>query len=344
MKILIVNLMQIGDLVLTTSVFEALRKKFPNAFIAAAVNKSFAQLVDYNPFLDRVFHVDKSSWRNFFTNLSEIRALEFDFAFNFNRSERASALAALSNAKRIAGYSKPGFALMFSRVDLNLNRQMHQVFSNFHVLNNAGLDVEPCRTFINVPDDISKRVHNLWLKHFNQNDNVIAFNVGASWASKRWLPQYFAQLANMLTLRNYHIAFVGSKADLPIVNECLSFISDKRNVHVFTGKFSLLELTAFFDHCNLIVTNDSGPMHIAVARNRPTLSFFGSSPVTGFYPFHSDSVLLKSKAPCHPCYKHSCPRRDLLCMALIRPQLAFLAAIFILSRSNSDFSFNPIIF
>lgn len=309
MKILIVNLMQIGDLVLTTPVFRALKSAHPDFFLAAAVNKNFAELVRFNPFLNQVFEVDKSSWTNSLKVIRAIRAGHFDLCINLNRSERACAAATLSGATRIVGYAKPPFSLFFDTVCPNLKRSVHQVISHFKVLDAAGFHLPLAKSDVFIGNTTLEPLP----------DNIIAFNVGASWPSKRWLPCYFASVANHFLNRGFHVAFLGSKADSPIVDECLAFIPDKSNVLVLTGKLSLLELAAFFDKCRLLVSNDSGPLHIAAARDCPAVSIFGSSPTIGFAPWNHNHVIIKSPAPCHPCYQHSCPT-DFKCMSLIRAE------------------------
>ena len=311
MKILVVNLMQIGDLVLTTPIFRALRQALPNDFIAAAVNKDFAQLLQFNPFINRLFTVDKRSLKSLLSTIHAVRLERFDICLNLNRSERASALAALSYAKRIVGYSKPGFSLLFNEVVPNLKRDIHQVISHFNALDKAGFHLPLAKSDVFIGDT------NLNLPC----NNIVAFNVGASWQSKRWLPEYFANVADDFINRGFHVAFLGSKADLPIVDDCLSFMKGKPII--LTGKLSLLQLAAFFDHCQLLISNDSGPMHIAAARDCKALSIFGSSPTIGFAPWNANHAIIKATVPCHPCYRHICPLNGvdfMRCMKSITPQ------------------------
>lgn len=338
MKILVVNFMQIGDLILTTPVFRALRNACPDAFLAAAVNKAFAELVSNNPCLNQVFQLDKSSWKSFFSLLRQVRALHFDLCINLNRSERASAFAALSGAKSIIGYAKPPFSFLFNEVLINKNQEMHQVFAHFRVLNVAGFtDLKHNGLEIFLPKTATDFASNFFCKHFPANAKVIAFNIGASWSSKRWPPHYFAQVAESFLMRGFHVVFLGSKSDLPLVNLCTSLIINKSNLHIFTGRFSLIQLAAFFDHCYLLITNDSGPMHIAVARNLPSVSVFGSSPVTGFFPFANNHYLIKSPAPCHPCRNHSCKLLNddfMTCMFSVPPSVVFFFSLLLLSSGG----------
>lgn len=315
--------MQIGDLMLTTPLFHAIKHHDTHIYLALAANKAFKELVQHNPYIDQFFFHDKHSLKDLLNIACAVRQKHFDLCINLNRNERASALAAASGAKRIIGYSKPGFSLFFDSVLPNLKNEMHQVYSHFNVLDKAGFhNLFNPGLEIFIPDNILAEMNRFWFQHFHTSDKVVAFNVGASWPSKRWLPEYFAQCADALIERGYHVAFLGSADDLPIVNHCVSFMHNKP--HIFTGQFSLLQLAAFFDHCHALLTNDSGPMHIAVARNLPLVSIFGSSPTIGFSPFSANSFLIKSPTPCHPCFLHSCPNSSsnfMACMYSIIPNL-----------------------
>ena len=215
---------------------------------------------------------------------------------------------------------------------------MHQVYSHFKVLDVAGFhNLSNFGLEVFIPDTILSDMRTFFRANFPDAASVIAFNVGASWTSKRWHPEYFAEVANALLERGFHIAFLGSKADLPIVNQCLSFITPSERLHMFTGQFNLLQLAAFFDFCHLLITNDSGPLHIAVARNLPSVSIFGSSPVMGFYPFSNHHILIKTPVPCHPCYKHTCPLSNdsfMQCMRSVPPEVVLKYSLELISTFN----------
>lgn len=78
--------------------------------------------------------------------------------------------------------------------------------------------------------------------------------------------------------------------------------------HIFTGKVTLAVLAGLLSHCALMLTTDSGPMHIGVSQNLPLVTMFGASPVPTFYPYDARDVLLKTPEPCHPCGIHDCPK------------------------------------
>ena len=173
-----------------------------------------------------------------------------------------------------------------------------------------------------LPEQAEQDAERLWQEHFQPEDKVIAFNIGASWMTKRWLDCYFAQCADRLIARGYHIAFFGGPMDLAIVQTCISQMEqkDSQKLHIFTGKVSLAVLAGLLKRCCLFLTNDSGPMHIGVAMNVPIVTMFGASPVPGFYPYDAKDVLIKAPEPCHPCGSHECPRQgadNLACMKKI---------------------------
>jgi heptosyltransferase-2 len=105
--------------------------------------------------------------------------------------------------------------------------------------------------------------------------------------------------------------------DKEIVDKIISLMRHKNHplLKIFTGQLSLMELAALLKKCAVLVTNDSGPMHVAVAMDVPLVTMFGASPVPGFYPYNNKSVLIKTPLYCHPCGKHHCD--TLNCMRAI---------------------------
>ncbi|MBE8953651.1 MAG: glycosyltransferase family 9 protein [Quinella sp. 1Q7] len=343
MKILVINLMHLGDLMLVTPALTTLRKNFPTAHLTLLADKKLADLVQNNRNLDECILIDKKGvddhLPSFIKFIFKLRAKKFDLVINLHRNERASALAAFSGAKKIVGYSKPIFAFMFDKVLPNpsiarhIKRGLkteyqpgtqHQVHSHFDVLRQA-VGIE--KIFDNglemwITDAAQRDADKIFRDNFPDGTKVIAFNIGASWLTKRWLDDYFAECADILIERGYGVAFLGGPMDIDIVAGCVDKMrhADSSRLKIFTGKFSLATVAGFLDNCVLFITTDSGPMHIGVARNIPIVTMFGASPVPGFYPYDAKDILIKSPEPCHPCGKHICPRQgddNLACMKKI---------------------------
>ncbi len=329
-NILVINLMQLGDLMLTTPVLRTLRTNYPKARLTLLADGRFADLVRWNKHVDECIFMDKrgkdKGMRSMMRFIAMVRSRHFDLVINLHRNERASALAAFSGAKRIVGYSKPCFSMKFHQVLPNLKAVKHQVHSHFDVLVKAAgvTQIDDGGLEMWIPEEAERVADKLWKENFREGSKVVAFNIGASWMTKRWIADYFAECADRLVEAGYAVAFFGGPMDLGIVRDCVRQMNyqpardEESLVRIFTGKVSLAELGALFRRCCLLLTTDSGPMHIGVAMNVPIVTMFGSSPVPGFYPYDAKDILIKTPEPCHPCGMHDCPRKGRDYMACMK--------------------------
>lgn len=322
-KILVINLMHIGDLLLVTPVLRALRSQYLDAYIALLADKKLEDLVRLNKNIDELIVIDKKGYHNtpfrYLEFIGQIRHKNFDIVINLHANERASFIAALSGGKKIIGYSTLGPGLFFDKVVPNRKAIKHQVHAHFDVLW-EGLAIH----------DFGDRGIEMWLDEAAENTantiwgdaygnkpeeqltKVVGLNIGASWPTKRWPKESYARVAERLLDKGYGVAFFGGPMDVALVEETLALMNQPRQhplLKVFTGKMSLMELAALLKRCAVLVTNDSGPMHIAVAMKVPVVSMFGPSPVPGFYPYNDTSVVIKTSLFCHPCGKHQCPTK-----------------------------------
>lgn len=317
--------MHIGDLLLVTPVLKALRVSYPKAHIALLADKKLRDLVKDNHRIDELIEIDKKGYHNTFQHyikfIGEIRKRKFDLVINLHANERASFIAAFSGAKKIVGYSTFGPHLLFTKVMENTKAIKHQIHSHFDVLTEAVgvqfIDDGGLEMWI---DDAQKAsADRIWEQLFEENHKlkVIGLNIGASWETKRWCGAYYAELADRLLGLGYAVVYFGGPMDEEIVKDVIVQMKDKDhpNLKVLTGKLTLQELACLIKKCAVFVTNDSGPMHIAVSQDVPLVTMFGASPVPGFYPYNTLSVLIKTPASCHPCGVHTCPTLE--CMKMI---------------------------
>ena len=320
-KILVINLMHIGDLLLVTPVLRSLRTKYPGAHIALLADKKLEDLVRLNQNIDELITIDKKGYHNtplrYMEFIGQIRRQQFDVVINLHANERASFIAALSGGKKVIGYSTPGPSLFFDKIVPNRKAIKHQVHAHFEVLwEGLGMhefDDHGIEMWLEEAAEV--RAEKIWAEAYNnlngqQPEKIVGLNIGASWPTKRWPKDSYAKLADILLEKGYGVAFFGGPMDMEIVEETLNLMKyDKKQplLRIFTGKMSLMELASLLKKCDVLVTNDSGPMHIAVAMKVPIVSMFGPSPVPGFYPYNDTSVVIKTSRFCHPCGKHQCP-------------------------------------
>ena len=323
-SILVINTMHIGDLLLITPALRTLRANYPQARISLLTDKTLADLVRENPCIDECLTIDKhGADRGMFALarfIRRLRARHFDLVINLHRNERCSAITAFCGAKERIGYAQPFFGRFYTKCYPNLAMAdtpkelatKHQVTVHLEMLQKAlGLKAIDDRGLeMTIPAAAEQEAARLW-DAMGEARPVIAFNIGASWATKRWIDTYFAQCADELIAEGYAVAFFGGPTDVSIVDACLAQMREKdsSHCHIFTGKVSLAVLAGLLARCALMLTTDSGPMHIGVSQNVPVVTMFGASPVPTFYPYDARAILLKTPETCHPCGIHDCPKQ-----------------------------------
>lgn len=359
--------MHIGDLLLVTPVLRTLRTNFPNAHIALLADAKLSDLVKYNHNISELITIDKKGYHdklaNYIQFIGSIRQRKFDLVINLHENERASFIAAFSGAKKIVGYSTFGPGLLFDKVIENRKRSKHQVEAHFDVLRETlsitNIDDRGIEMWLD--EAAEESAAKIWQQAFPQQSPLergapqergvsvstnptlihgIGLNIGASWPTKRWPKEYFAELADCLVDQGFAIAYFGGPMDVEIVDQAIELMKHKNHPQVvkLTGKVSLMELAALLKKCTVFVTNDSGPMHIATAMRVPVVSMFGASPVQGFWPYNDISVVLKTPLPCHPCYKHSCKLGGLECMYAITVDEVLTATV---RQATEPYGFIP---
>jgi len=351
-NILVINMLHIGDLLLATPVLTTLRANYPDAHIALLADAKIDGLVRYNKNIDELISVDKKGYHNklsnYFKLMLAIHRRKFDLVINLHANERASALAAFSGGKRIIGYSSSGFGIFFDNLlnNKNFDRKLknkpdipHQAQEHLEMLEQV-LGIQPVDQGLEMwlDEATEKKADVLWASAFGKASfKVIGFNTGASWPSKRWTAAGFAAVGDKLLEAGYGIAFFGGSMDIDNVNEILGLMKQGHHsrIQVFTGKLELLELGALIKKCAVFLTNDSGPMHVAVAQKAPVISIFGSSNEVGFGPYDKDAVVLTTEGvTCRPCGQHHCDHHS--CMKQIAPETVSAAVMELAGPSDLD--------
>ena len=148
---------------------------------------------------------------------------------------------------------------------------------------------------------------------------VAVFCPGAEYGpAKRWPPHYYAELAQHLHAQGYAVWLIGSPKDKDVADKIVAL--GNQQVINLCGNTDLVEAIALMACADLVVSNDSGLMHIAAALNRPLLAIFGSSSPQFTPPLSDQAQVLKLDLPCSPCFKRECPLGHFDCMLKLTPQ------------------------
>jgi len=326
-KILVINTMCIGDLVLCTPLLSVLKNNSPQDYLAVLANKNNAEILMGNPWVDEIISLDKKGKEKgiagMFSLIKKIRAAKFDLVVNLTTSERALGVTYLSGAKRIIGHAP------FLKKHSGNVHKVEEHLSLLAKLNLAdykhnGLEVFPAIEAVKYIDD--------FLLSAQAKKLLIGLNPGASWPNKKWAPEKFAALADNLAKKDgVSVVFTGGKEDNPLVREIIGQMKTKPLD--LSGKTNLQQLAALFKKCQLVITGDTGPLHIAVGVKTRVIGLFGPSSAAIYGPYGEGHTIIKKDLPCSPCNQNkSCPKQD--CMKLIEVEEVLTAVNLGWSRSR----------
>lgn len=335
-NILIVRTDRIGDVVLTTPAIAALRKAYPKARISILVTPQTREIVEGNPDIDEVIIDDRKN-RNRgllgFLNLAgELRKRKFDLAVIFYTKKRTNLICFLAGIRERAGYrnNKFGFLLTHQIKDTRPEGAKHEAEYCFDVLRHLGLEIADSELKVFMP---LQRQAEEWAqallreRKIKDSDILIAVHPGASCISKRWPAQSFAQVINGFGAPPFKIILVGAPDNQKIARQVLSVV--KIPVIDLTGQTSVAQLASLFKRCRLLISNDSGPVHLAVAVGTPVVSIFGRnqkglSPAR-WKPLGKKDVVLHKEVGCEICLAHDCTL-DFKCLKAVRVDEVVAAA------------------
>ncbi len=315
-RILITRSDRIGDLVLSTPVFSALRRQFPGAHLAALTFTENRQILEGNPSLNEVILYDKKgAQKHFFGSWKlarEIAKMKFDVVIHLHATNRMHLLTWMAGIPvRIGWDRRAAWALTHSFPDIKKEGKKHEAEYNFDLLEPLGVKCpEKMELYFPVPAKAKHVAGNRLTAHgVFSGIPLVVLSPGASCPSKRWPAERFAEVADAINAsRPAAFAAVGSSADKPLIEKIQKHAKVK--VRDFSGEFDLSALAAFFQLSSLVISNDSGPVHIAAAVGTPVVSIFGRrqpglSP-TRWRPLGPQSSFVWKDVGCDPCLAHEC--------------------------------------
>ena len=338
LQILIVKLSAIGDVVHTLAVLDVIHQGFPLAKIDWVVEESAAGIIAGHPVIRRVIISKRKSWRQqllkdrqyrkVFREISsfagELRRIRYDCVIDFQGLLKSGILTGLARGARKVGMAgaREGASLFLKEPPVRVNYHQHAIDRYLEVASYLGCEWERWSNRIPVSPADLQSVDELLAVHGFKGEALVAINPMAKWKTKLWEERLFADLADRI-MNELHcrVVFTGSGEDRPIIEK---IISGMENIPWNSaGKTGLKELACLYDRCRVMVTTDTGPMHMAAAMGTPVVALFGpTSPVrTG--PYGPGHRVVTSGADCSPCLKKSC--ENWTCMGNITVDSVFQA-------------------
>lgn len=315
-KFLIIRFSSIGDIVLTTPVIRCLRKQYPEAEIHFLTKQSFKGIVASNPYINKVHTLGDS----FELMLHELKTEEYDYVIDLHHNLRTLRIKRFLKGVKSFSFSKLNVEkYIYTNLKINLLPENHIVDRNLEAIASLGVvnDGKGLDYFIPEEDRISK--NDIPVSH---QFGYIAVVIGAALATKK-MPLH--KLKELCTAIQYPIILLGGKEDA-VDGAAIAAVDDIK-IYNACGKFNLNESADIVHGAKLVITHDTGLMHIAAALQKPIISVWGNTvPAFGMYPYygklsaqHYDVVEI-NKLWCRPCSKigyNKCPKGHFKCMEQI---------------------------
>ena len=331
----------IGDLVMATPVLTDLRKAFPHASITAMCRAPVCDLLKEDPQINELFCFSKTrgfSRRSDKKNvIAKLKAGKYDLGVLLTHSFSSAWWFWQGKVKHRLGYDCNGRRFLLNKtVDLPENiDQQHLVKTYKELLKPIGIPLSENYPTLFLSESEVHEARLLLKQHgVTEKSLLVGINPGATYGSaKCWLPARFREVTEkLLADPDIYIVYFGDQTTTALVKEICQGLASR--VINLAGLTSLRELAALISLCNVLLTNDSGPMHIADALGTPILALFGSTSeiVTG--PYRTGRVVHKH-VECSPCYQRTCPI-DFRCMKRISSEEVFQEILQILNSKKEE--------
>lgn len=313
-KFLIIRFSSIGDIVLTTPVIRCLKQQVPDAEVHFLTKSSFLPVVQHNPYIDKI-HLLAHSWE---LMIEELKSENYDYIIDLHHNTKTLRVKSALKKKSFSFYKLNIEKYIYTSIKLNILPKVHIVdrylktVESFGVKNDgAGLDY-----FISKEEETKRE--DIPASH---SAGFVACVIGAALGTKHWPVHKWKEFCLQL---NHPVILLGGPEDVTAGNEIAAV--DDIKVYNACGKFKLNESADLVRKAKLVVTNDTGLMHIAAAYKKPIISLWGNTvPSFGMTPYYGVSMVPHTmvqvnKLWCRPCSKigyKKCPLGHFKCMEKI---------------------------
>jgi heptosyltransferase I len=308
-KILIVKPSSLGDVVHSLPFLNAMKTCFPEAEIHWVIAKGLEGLLDGNPMIKRLWIINKDAWKKIANAKNTVT--EIKFLFKELKTEKFDLVVDLQ------GLLRSGIITSATRAPVRIGFQEAREGSRFFYTHKVkgGKDIHAVDRYLKIASflgcDVSRVSFSFSLESSSTfNSQLLTLNLpkayavlvpGARWKTKKWPPEKFGELASRLPVQS---VVVGSKADKDSADLIVSL--SKGKAISLAGKTRLKELIAVMRKAKFVISNDSGPMHIAAALGIPVYAIFGPTDPLRTGPYGKGHTNISTAIPCAPCFKKTC--------------------------------------
>lgn len=322
-NILIVKLSSLGDVVHTLPALNAVRSHYPRAHISWLVEASAKEIVEGHCALDRVLVWRRrdfeaafksgrwhTAWRIFSETLREVRQFPCELVIDFQGLMKSGMWTALARSRRKVGFGRgmersEGSHLFLTERVPAVSMDIHALERSLLLLEAIGIKRGPVEYHFPIDQKARDVVADLLqTKGITASDRLVAVHPMTRWPTKLWLEERFALVADELTAGGAKVVFTGSPSD----NQALDRIASVMKSPMIRtgGEGGLKALAALYQRANVLLSTDTGPMHIAAAVGTSVVALFGPTSPQRTGPYGDSHVVLRSAVPCSPCFSKRC--------------------------------------
>lgn len=329
-RILIVNVNWVGDVLFSTPFIRAIRESNPEAHISCLIHPRCREMLESNPRLDEIIeYAEEDIHRSLIGKLRLIgylRAGKFDVAYILHRSFTKALITMLAGIRERIGYRTKNRGWVLTRPIEEPSEELHKVEYFLNIARASGITPGSVSYEFYVREADRKSIREILISAgVRAGDRTVVLCPAGNWLPKRWPAEKFARLADELAEKfGVKIVIAAAGKDSGLVSDIKSVMS----VQAFdiSGKTSLKELAALLERADLVIANDTGPMHLSVAVGTRTIALFGpTSPrLTGPYGKGIYRVITGKTSCDVPCYDVTCKDND--CISAITVEEVIKAA------------------
>ena len=356
-RIVVLHTAFIGDIILTLPLVQRLRASLPEAHIAFVVIPSVANVLENHPAINEVIIYDKhrrdAGLRGILRLARRIRKGEYDVAIIPHRSLRSSLVGWRSRIPRRIGFSTSAGVRFFTDV-VPYDKGMHEIDRNLSLLKPLGLTFANNELPTLYPSKNDGDVVDAFLKNqkvritskgrkgqpAHQDSLLVGIAPGSVWNTKRWPKEHFVALTKSLLEDGHSVVLIGGREDAVLCSEIRNEMEDVSVVNA-AGMLSLLQSAELIRRCEVLVSNDSAPMHLATGVRTPVVAIYGATvPAFGFAPRGDHSVVAEMDGlSCRPCSIHGggrCPIKTFVCMKNLTPEIVHTKVLSVVGMLRSE--------
>jgi heptosyltransferase-1 len=371
-KILLIKLSAVGDVVHTIPVLNKLRRRYPRAQLDWLVTPAIAELLRHHPAITSIIEFEREAWSepwrlapfaSYARLATELRRTAYDLVIDMHGQFRTAALTLATGASARIGFDRPrarvwdasprkfpaqarkhawqgareGSWLAYTHHIPVPTLDLHAVDRYLNVGPILGLDQEPADFSFPVPQSASSRVDSLLPQYGIGRAHLAIIAPGTIWETKHWGSDKFAKVATHFMAKGFAVVLIGSQREGGVCEEVADLAPGAVDL---AGMTTLSELAALIRRAAICITNDSGPMHLAVALDRPVISIFGPTDPIWIGPYRRANAVLQSDLDCSPCYLRQLEHcsHDHSCMRSVSPLAVIERAESALHANETQFA------